>query len=418
MNRRIKVTSSAIALGAVVALTAGCGTSLEDVPLPGGANTGSDPINVSIQFEDVLDLVRQGTVKVNGLPAGRIDNISLAEDGWTAQIEIELRNDVALPANAVASVQQTNLLGEKFVELSAPEGGTPHGKLGDGDVIPLERTRTATNIEQVLGALSLVLNGGGLSQIQSIVTELNSMTNGRENQLKDTLNTTADLINSLNRQRDSIVNAIDGVNELSANTREQTPQIEAILDELPEGVRVLDEQRPQFVEMLRRIDALGQTGTDLLMRSREDLIADLRALRPVLQELSKVTPELVDAAAIVPTYPFPDSSADTTIGSSSNVFLNVDAQVATLLSNLGVGKGDPQSIAPTTTSGPYSEDPRNPWAGENGPDRRTTIVLPLPLFPEPQRMMSRAVEGPETPGLSDFSPTMEHLLEEADEAQG
>ena len=139
MNRRIKVTSSAIALGAVVALTAGCGTSLEDVPLPGGANTGSDPINVSIQFEDVLDLVRQGTVKVNGLPAGRIDNISLAEDGWTAQIEIELRNDVALPANAVASVQQTNLLGEKFVELSAPEGGTPHGKLGDGDVIPLER---------------------------------------------------------------------------------------------------------------------------------------------------------------------------------------------------------------------------------------------------------------------------------------
>lgn len=416
MKHRIKAAFSAVACGTAIALTAGCATSIEDVPLPGGADVGSDPISLSIQFEDVLDLVRQGTVKVNGLPAGRIDDIHLANDGWTAEIEVVMRNDVELPANAVASVQQTNILGEKFVELSAPEGETPRGELADGDVIPLDRTRTATNIEQVLGALSLVLNGGGLSQLQSIITELNATTNGREGQLKDTLNTTADLIDSLNRQRDSIVTAIDGVNELSANTREQTPQIEAILDELPEGVHVLDEQRPQFVEMLRRIDALGQTGTDLLLRSREDLIADLRALRPVLQELAKVTPELIDVAAIVPTYPFPDSSIDTTIGSSSNVFLNLDTELATTFANLGVGKGDPQPIAPTNTSGPYSEDPRNPWVGENGPDRRTTIVLPLPLFEEPQ-MMSRAVDGPETPGLSDFSPMMEHLLEEADGEQ-
>lgn len=416
MKHRIKAAFSALACGTVIALTAGCATSIEDVPLPGGADVGSDPINLSIQFDDVLDLVRQGTVKVNGLPAGRISDIHLADDGWTAEIEVEMRNDVELPANAVASVQQTNILGEKFVELSAPEEETPRGELTDGDVIPLDRTRTATNIEQVLGALSLVLNGGGLTQLQSIITELNAATNGREGQIKDTLNTTADLINSLNRQRDSIVRAIDGVNELSANTREQTPQIEAILDEIPAGVKVLDEQRPQFVEMLRRIDALGQTGTDLLLRSRQDLIADLRALRPVLQELAKVTPELMEVAAIVPTYPFPDSSADTTIGSSSNVFLNLDTELATTFANLGVGKGDPQPIAPTNTSGPYSEDPRNPWVGENGPDRRTTIVLPLPLFEEPQ-MMSRAVEGPETPGLSDFSPMMEHLLEEADGEQ-
>lgn len=416
MSRRIKSTFSAVACGAAIMMTAGCATSISDIPLPGGANTGSDPITLSIQFEDVLDLVRQGTVKVNGLPAGRIDDITLADDGWTAQVEVEMRNDVDLPANAVASIQQTNLLGEKFVELSAPEGAAPTGELGDGDVIPLDRTRTATNIEQVLGALSLVLNGGGLTQLQSIITELNGMTNGREGQLKDTLNTTADLINSLNRQRDSIVTAIDGVNELSKNTREQTPQIEAILEELPEGVHVLDEQRPQFVEMLRRIDELGQTGTDLLLRSRDDLIADLRALRPVLQELSKVTPELIDVAAIVPTYPFPDASTDTTIGSSSNVFLNVDTQLAGLLSNLGVGKGDPQPIAPTNTSGAYSEDPRNPWVGENGPDRRTLIVLPL--LPEPTQLTDRAVDGPETPGLSDFSPMMEHLLEEADGEQG
>ena len=399
------VGRSVRALGAtamVTALAAGCSMNLEDYTLPGGADVGDDPMTVAVQFDDVLDLVMQSTVKVNGLDAGRVSGIALAEDGWTAQVEITLRDDLELPANVEASIQQTNLLGEKFVQLTPPEDEPPTGQLSDGDVITTSNTRTATDIEQVLGALSLLLNGGGVDQIQPIVAELRAMTDGREEGLTETLRSADELISGLNRQRDSITAALDGVNLMTARANEQREQIQAALDELPAGVAVLEEQRPQFVEMLRRVDALGEVGSDILLTSREDLIADLRALRPVLKALGESTPELIDLTGFVPTFPFPDSSIRSTIGSSANVFLSVDATISETLRNLGANQGDPVAVRPETTSGPYNVDPGNPWVGGNGPDRRTTIVLPL--LPVPP-IMDRAVVPRPAPGTSEFSET-------------
>jgi len=76
-----RAVRAARALGAtalVVAVAAGCSMNLEDYTLPGGADVGEDPMEVSIRFDDVLDLVLQSTVKVNGLDAGRVTGISLA----------------------------------------------------------------------------------------------------------------------------------------------------------------------------------------------------------------------------------------------------------------------------------------------------------------------------------------------------
>ena len=384
----------------VTALAAGCSLNLEDYTLPGGADVGDDPMEVAIQFDDVLDLVLQSSVKVNGLDAGRVTGISLADDGWTAQVDIVLRDDIELPANTEASIQQTNLLGEKFIQLTPPEDDDPSGQLTDGDLISTSSTRTATDIEQVLGALSLLLNGGGVDQLQPIVSELRKVTDGREDGLTETLRSADALISGLNRQRDSITDALDGVNLMTTRANDQREQIQAALDELPAGVAVLEEQRPQFVEMLRRIDALGQVGSDVLLTSREDLIADLRALRPILQYLGESTPDLVELASFVPTFPFPDSSIATTVGSSANVFLTVDATISETLRNLGANQGDPVPLRPTTTSGPYNVDPGNPWEGTNGPDRRTTIVLPL--LPVPP-VMDRAVVPRPAPGTSEFS---------------
>ncbi|WP_271799479.1 MCE family protein [Dietzia maris] len=384
----------------VAAVAAGCSLNLEDYTLPGGADLGEDPMHVAVRFDDVLDLVLQSSVKVNGLDSGRVSGISLAEDGWTAEVDIVLRGDMGLPANVEASIQQTNLLGEKFVQLSPPEDEPPTGELSGGDVIASSDTRTATDIEQVLGALSLLLNGGGVDQLQPIVAELRKVTDGREEDLTRTLRSAEELIGGLNRQRDSITEALEGVNLMTSRANDQRQQIEAALDELPAGVAVLEEQRSQFVEMLRRVDTLGQVGSEILLTSREDLIADLRALRPVLQSLGESTPELIDLIGFVPTFPFPDSSIPATVGGAANIFLSVDATISETLRNLGANQGEPVVRRPNTTSGPYVVDPQNPWVGDNGPDRRTTIVLPL--LPVPP-VMDRAVVPKPAPGISEFS---------------
>lgn len=110
------------ALGFATLLLGSCAADgIYSVPLPGGADVGEHPIHVDIHFDDVLDLVPQSAVKADGVPVGRVEEITLAGDGWTASVRTLINSSVRLPANAVAEVRQSNLLGEKFIELSAPE---------------------------------------------------------------------------------------------------------------------------------------------------------------------------------------------------------------------------------------------------------------------------------------------------------
>ena len=84
------------------------------------------PMHLTIQFDDVLDLVPQSTVKVDGVPVGRVESIKVAPTTagrrtWRSSST----PSVDLAANAVAAIEQTSLLGEKFVQLSEPPEDKP-----------------------------------------------------------------------------------------------------------------------------------------------------------------------------------------------------------------------------------------------------------------------------------------------------
>lgn len=68
--RSVGVTARVLRWPAVLAAAAlvatGCSANLEDYTLPGGADVGEDPMTIRAQFDDVLDLVLQSSVKVNG----------------------------------------------------------------------------------------------------------------------------------------------------------------------------------------------------------------------------------------------------------------------------------------------------------------------------------------------------------------
>ncbi|MBF6333683.1 MCE family protein [Nocardia transvalensis] len=379
-RRAARAFVAAIVVGLSTTLVTSCASDgVYSIPLPGGADTGDHPLHIDIRFDDVLDLVPQSAVKVEGVPVGRVDKIDVAPDGWTASVHTVVNSSVKLPANARAEVKQSNLLGEKFIELSAPTQDAAPETLKDGAVIPVDRTRHATEIEQVLGALSLLLNGGGVAQLQPIVVELNKALSGREDKVRSLLEQANTLIDGLNKQVDDIQRALDGLGTLSSRVGQQTEQIGKVLDELPAGIKILDEQRPQLIGLLKQLDRVGQAGFDVLDRSKDDLIRDLQALRPTLQELGRGAPDLVTAFPLIPTFPFPDEAIKSTFGGSVNTWLSVDLQIGTTLSNLGVGKPDPVYIPPV---GPQPNvDPTNPYYNGNGPRPGWPTISLLPLPP-------------------------------------
>ncbi len=114
-----------------------------------------------------------------------------------------IRKDIVLPADAVASIKQTSLLGEKYISLTAPTGSTVEtaGRLTDGAHIGLDRSGRNPEVEEVLGALSFLLSRGGVGQLKTISTELNAMMEDRQGQMRDVLGQLRTLVTSLNSNR-------------------------------------------------------------------------------------------------------------------------------------------------------------------------------------------------------------------------
>ncbi|SFS63175.1 MCE family protein [Saccharopolyspora flava] len=371
-----------------VLLVSGCGTAgftgLYNTPLPGGAELGEHPYSVTVHFRDVLDLVPQASVKVNDVAVGRIDRIELSPDNSTALVVLRVNGDVRLPANAYARLRQSSLLGEKFVELTPPpENAT--GRLADGAVIPIERTNRNPQIEEVLGAVSLLLNGGGIEQLQTIVQELNKAFTGNEEEIRSLLGNVNDVVTRLDRQRGEITKALDGLNRLSANLREQTGNINTALDGLSPGLREIEAQRGQLVGMLQALDKLSGTATHTVQASREDLVADLEALAPTLQQLAKTGTDLPKAMAFLSTYPFPEYAMVPLKGDFVNTNVMIDLDLSGLYENFARSSGPPIPIPGLSDTG---------QSGANIPQPPGTP--PLPPLPIP----GTQPDGGLLPGLS------------------
>jgi len=323
---------AAMLAAASVAL-AGCGFhGLYDVSLPGGADLGDHPYRIQVDFADVLDLVPQSAVKVNDVPVGRVETIALVD--WHARVTLAVRGDVRLPANATAELRQSSLLGEKFVSLGAPTAEPPAGQLAAGAVIPLGRSGRNPEVEEVLGALSLLLNGGGLPQLQTITRELNAALGGREAALRSTVDALGTFVRGLDAQRTQIVRAITGLGRLTRTLAAQHQVIGTALETLPGAFTVLADQRGQLTRMLTALNRLGQVGVHVIEGSEADTVAALRALAPTLTQLAAAGRDLPNALELLLTYPFPRAATSAIRGDYTNLDVTADLDLGDLLDNL------------------------------------------------------------------------------------
>jgi phospholipid/cholesterol/gamma-HCH transport system substrate-binding protein len=349
--------SHTLKLGALLALAglAGCSSA----PLPGGEGGGG--YTVDVVFADVTDLVPYSTVKVNDVTVGEVEDVTVNAD-WTATVRLQVNADVELPGNAVAELRQTSLLGEKFVDLSAPEDTDPQGRLAEGDTIPLERTDRGAEVEEVLGALALVLQGGGLEQLRTINTELVDLMDGREGELKGTLDELDSFMTSLDEQKDDIVTALEALDDLSAQLSDQRDTIGDALDAIAPGVTTLADQEDLITDAITALGDLSDTGSQVIDQSGDETVAMLADLQPVLENLVAAGDAFPQGLELAGSYPFPHNVTDTIEGDFVNLHITLDTNLTDVLGNL-LGDKPVDSTNPGPGNDSDAPQPADPASG-------------------------------------------------------
>lgn len=375
MSRRRFARTIAAAV-AVVAL-AGCGfKGAYSLPLPGGSASG--PVyHVKAVFTDVQDLVPMSAVRVNDVAVGDVTDITTINDNGQikALVTMRINKSVHLPANAVATLEQTTLLGEKYVALGPPTNAAPEGTLTDGARINNDDTADLPDVEELFGVLSAVLNGGDLQDIQTINLEISKALGGREQAVRSALSQVDKFVSDLDGQRQQIVRALTELDRFSGALRKQNSDIATALDNLGPGLKVLADERAQFTQLLTDLSKFGQVATHIITASREETIAGLRDLKPILGHIAAAGSNLPRSLELLITFPFPRDIAHAVPGDYNGLYLTFNADPLFCMSV-------PIPL-PTCSSVPGSvgSRPTAPKPTTKPPVTTPTLPVPTPSLP-------------------------------------
>jgi phospholipid/cholesterol/gamma-HCH transport system substrate-binding protein len=302
-SRREMVTVSLLVVLVLAALT-GCGwRGLNSLPMPGTAGGGPGSFTIQAELPNVMNLQPNSRVQVADVTVGNVTKVQ--RQGWHALLTMTLDGDVALPANAKVALGQTSLFGSLHVELAPPTDTPPQGRLHDGSLIPLAAAKTYPSTEQTLAAISMLLNGGGVGQIQDITQALSTAFAGRAGDLRSLIGQLDQYVGYLNDQKDDIIAAADSLNNLVGQIAAQKPVLDKALKTIPDALVVLSDQRQTIVDAIDQLGKFSALAADSVNRTKSTLVAELNDLHPVLDSLANAGPALTRALSVLPTFPFP-----------------------------------------------------------------------------------------------------------------
>ncbi|MCW2520299.1 MAG: mammalian cell entry protein [Mycobacterium sp.] len=376
------------AAGCVGLTTTGCAfQGINSLPLPGAVGRGSGAHVYHVEIANISTLESNSPVLMNDVVVGSVGTMKVKD--WHAEVEISVQPNVVVPANVVASVGQTSLLGSMHLALNPPLGHQPEGSLPPGATIGLNDSSTYPTTEQTLSSLSVVVNAGGLGQLGDVVHTFNAALSGRQDDFRDLLTQLDTFVGTLDQQRQSLVATIDALNRVASTFADRRDVINAALQRIPRALEVLDRERPNLTTALTKLGTFSDTAHRLVNDTQADLVNNLKNLQPTIQALADVGPDLDAGLAYATVFPYGQNLIDRAVrGDFINLFATVDISGPRLRKSIFLG----------SRAGQEGRD-LVPMPGEPFFQRYTYDPLGRPLAPPPPGGPLGPVP-PNNPGLN------------------
>ena len=246
---------------------------------------------VTLQTDTVGNqLSKQGDVKVRGVIVGEIKSVE--SDGQKATITMALDPDAlsAIPSNVTAMLIPKTLFGERYVSLTVPPDPSPR-RLADGDVITEDRSRNATETEEVLNNLLPVLTAVQPQKLADTLGAISQALSGRGEQFGNTLVQLNQYLEGVNPSLPDLTAVINRLAPTADIYNAASPDLIGALDNLVTTSRTLVQQRAAFESTVRTVTSASNVTTDFLAANRDNIINLAATSRPVLDLLARYSPE-------------------------------------------------------------------------------------------------------------------------------
>ncbi|WP_063038434.1 hypothetical protein [Nocardia pseudovaccinii] len=222
---------------AAVMLLGGCGFDPSSVPVPGASVTGPT-YQVRIEFANALNLPKQAKVVANGARIGSLRSVTVVDPSARDSGRIDAIVDIYIGLTTPPT---------DFATTIAP-GGT----------IPLQQTRPALQIEDLMAAMSTFIGGGALHSMQEIVDRANAVLPAQPTETARIFDTLGHDAQDVADNLDSVGRLLDAIQHDVGAVLENREELDALLSE--RGARDIPAFANSLVYTLGVVGALGVIG--------------------------------------------------------------------------------------------------------------------------------------------------------------
>ncbi|OZM80508.1 MCE family protein [Pseudonocardia sp. MH-G8] len=265
-------------------------------------------VPVTLQVERVGNqLGERADVKVRGLNVGEVESVSTDGDAATVELRIDPDKVGQIPADVSARLIPKTLFGERYVSLVLPDGpqsASRSAPLAAGDVIPMDRSDAAREVERVLDGLLPLLTAVEPQDLATTLGALSQALAGRGEDLGETLVRLQELTGGLRPAIPDLQEDITQLADFSGNLDEAAPDLLDALEDFTVTSRTVVEQREQLRELLTGLTGASDDLRGFLDANGENIIGLADSARPTLETLARYSPEfpclLDQVAGLVP----------------------------------------------------------------------------------------------------------------------
>jgi phospholipid/cholesterol/gamma-HCH transport system substrate-binding protein len=197
-----------------------------------------------------------------------------------------------LPRTVSALLVPKTLFGERYVQLSIPDGGRgPH--LVAGDVIEQDRSANAVELERVFDNLLPVLKAVQPQKLATTLTAVSTALEGRGEQLGRTLSTAAGYLEGFNPQLSQLTEDVQDLASVSRLYGDIAPDLLDALTDSAVTLNTVRDQAPELAAVYQQVRGSAGEVKQFLDRNKNNLIAlaaDSRAALEVAAEYSPSFP--------------------------------------------------------------------------------------------------------------------------------
>ncbi|HEY9562356.1 MAG TPA: MCE family protein, partial [Nocardioides sp.] len=229
-----------------------------------------EPILITADFKDTTGLYVGNEVVYLGVPIGEVTSIEPA--GTTMEVTLEIDPDSELPAETGATMLQSSLVTDRYIELGPAYTGGP--QLASGAHIEATHTRSPANMDQVVASIDDLVNAlnsttPGGKDVGHLLSVAARTMDGNGARTRDAMVAGEKALRTINNNGDDLTRVTSNLATLTEAIKARDKTIRAFSSDVSTTSTVVAKQRKSITSTIRALYALTSVVDTFVAKNRK-----------------------------------------------------------------------------------------------------------------------------------------------------